>query len=289
MLERNPGPRAQYVREGIVAHSTVRFAAGAGVLAASLLIAGPNPAHAVADKHGSGSAHDNGDWTNGNRGGAKQGVANVVKDVLPVGGVGGADNDAKPDLDPPPMSLPEGVDTENLAVADTFDVAAPTVLRSAAIVEQPAGDNVVAAAPRTAAPRAGAAGSGYSGQPGTAFRAPRVVIGNGRTPGTHVPTPGPAPEAADTFTALDSPAANAAPAVPEAIEITIPPLPPPQPPVERIRSAELIVGEYGIGTTDTVTDPLAGVAGLFLLPAIGAVLGYRQARAAQSLRESLRR
>jgi hypothetical protein len=282
MLERNPGPRAQYVREGIVAHSTVRFAAGAGVLAASLLIAGPNPAHAVADKHGSGSAHGN--RTTANRGDVKQGVANLVKDVFHVGGVGGADNDAKPDLDPPPMSLPEGVDTENLAVADTFDVAAPTVMRSAAIVEPPAGDNVAVAA----APRTGSAGSGYSGQPGIAFRAPRVVIGNGRTPGTHVPAPGPAPEAADTFSALDSPAANAAPAVPEAIEITIPPLPPPQPPVERIRSAELIVGEYGIGTTDTVTDPLAGVAGLFLLPAIGAVLGYRQARAAQSLRESLR-
>ena len=46
--------------------------------------------------------------------------------------------------------------------------------------------------------------------------------------------------------------------------------------------------EFGTGTTVTVTDPLAGVAGLILIPAIGAVLGYRQARAAQSLRESLR-
>lgn len=44
--------QARPVREGIVAHSTVRFAAGAGVIAASLLIVGPNPAQAVADKHG---------------------------------------------------------------------------------------------------------------------------------------------------------------------------------------------------------------------------------------------
>jgi hypothetical protein len=102
-------------------------------------------------------------------------------------------------------------------------------------------------------------------------------VGNGRTPGTHVPKADPAPEAVP-----------AAPAVPEAIEITIPPLPPPLPPVERMRPAELVVGEFGIGTTDTVTDPLAGVAGLILIPAIGAILGYRQARAAQSLRESLR-
>ena len=43
------------VWEGIVAQSTIRFAAGAGVVAASLLIVGPYPAEAVADKHGSGS------------------------------------------------------------------------------------------------------------------------------------------------------------------------------------------------------------------------------------------
>ena len=88
---------------------------------------------------------------------------------------------------------------------------------------------------------------------------------------------------------LISPAAvPSAPAVPAAIEINIPPLPPPLPPVERIRPAELVAGEFGTATTDTVTDPLAGLAGLILIPAIGAVLGYRQARAAQSLRESLR-
>ncbi len=78
------------------------------------------------------------------------------------------------------------------------------------------------------------------------------------------------------------------PAVPAAIEINIPPLPPPLPPVERIRPAAPLVAELGTSTIDTVTDPLAGLAGLILIPAIGAALGFRQARAAQSLKDSAR-
>ena len=201
-----------------------------------------------------------------------------MNDVLNIG----AGQAEKPDLEPPLMDFGTGGgDVEDLAVVDSFAPQGQVALRSAAVAEQPAGDNVSAATPRS--------GSGYSGQPVTAFRSPRVVVGNGRTPGTHVPRPGSAPEAVLVQDAMISPAAvPAAPAVPTAIEINIPPLPPPLPPVERIRTAELVVGHFGTGTTDTVTDPLAGVAGLILIPAIGAVLGYRQARAAQSLRESLR-
>jgi hypothetical protein len=151
-------------------------------------------------------------------------------------------------------------------------------MRSAAVAEAPAGDNVTAAAPQS--------GGGYSGRPATSFQAPRVTIGNGRTPGTNVPRPGPGPEATLLRDTLVSPAA--VPPMPAAIEINIAPLPPPLPPVERIRPADLVSGQFGTSTIDTVTDPLAGLAGLILIPAIGAVLGYRQARAAQSLRDSLR-
>jgi hypothetical protein len=149
------------------------------------------------------------------------------------------------------------------------------------VAEQPPGDNVSAAAPR--------GGSGFSGHPATSLRSPRVVVGNGRIPGTHVPRTGASREAVLAYENLTAPeAVPAAPAVPSAIEIHIQPLPPPLPPVERIRPGVLVAGEFGTGTTDTVTDPLAGVAGLFLIPAVGTVLGYRQARAAQSLRDSLR-
>ena len=232
-----------------MAHSAIRIAAGAGVVAASLLIVGPNPADAAADEDRSGSYSEN-------------------------------DQAPKPDLDPPQMELGTGgSDLEDDALAESFAPEGQVALRSAAVVEQPAGDNVLAAAlPRS--------GSGYSGQPVTAFRSPRVVVGNGRIPGTHVPRPGSAPDAVLVADAPVSPAA--VPAAPTAIEINIPPLPRPLPPVERIRPAVAVVGEFGTGTVDTVTDPLAGLAGLILIPAVGAVLGYRQARAAQSLRDSLR-
>jgi hypothetical protein len=281
MQARDPGfGKPQLVRKGIVAHSTVRVAAGASVVAASLLIVGPNPAQAVADKDGSG-IFNNDYRKNGSSGRGDSGnriVSNLVQDVLGIGGTGVGANDAKPDLAPQLMDLGTGGgDVEDLAVVNSFAVQDQTALRSAAVVEVPVGDNIAAAVPRT--------GSGYAGLPAMSFRSPRVTFGNGRTPGTHVPRQD--PEAVYLRDTMDSPAAvPPAPAVPTAIEINFPP--PPLPPIERIRSAELVVGEFGTGTTDTVTDPLAGVAGLFLIPAIGAVLGYRQARAAQSFRASLR-
>jgi hypothetical protein len=281
MQTRDPGfGKPSLDRKGIVAHSTVRFAAGAGVVAASLLIVGPNPAQAVADRHGPGW-HSDDDYrkngASGQAGNAKRPASNWLNDTLRQFGLVGTGNSQTPVIEPPPMNL--GSDSAELFVVQSAD--APVAMRSAAVAETPAGDNAPAAAPRT--------GGGYSGRPVTSFHAPRVTIGNGRTPGTHVPGPGPAPEAALVQDSLVAPAAvPPAPAVPAAIEITIPPLPPPLPPVERIRPAELVTGEIGTSTTDTVTDPLAGLAGLILIPAIGAVLGYRQARAAQSLRESLR-
>ncbi|MDT5007420.1 MAG: hypothetical protein QOJ24_4596 [Mycobacterium sp.] len=255
-----------------MAHSTVRFAAGAGVVAASLLILGPNPAHAVADKHGPGSQFDNDSRKNVSSG----------KGGNVIGGFDIAGQDAKPDLDPPLMNLGTGGgDLQDVTVVNSFPAQDQTAMRSAAVAEAPAGDNITAAAPQS--------GGGYSGRPATSFQAPRVTIGNGRTPGTNVPHPTPGPEATLLRDTLVSPAAvPPMPAVPAAIEINIPPLPPPLPPVERIRAADLVPAQFGTSTTDTVTDPLAGLAGLILIPAIGAVLGYRQARAAQSLRDSLR-
>ena len=267
------GSVARPIREGIVAHSTVRFATAAGVIAASLLIVGPNPAQAVADKHGSKTHDDN--RKNGSSGGVvKPGAPNWVGDMFDTGNIDrGPEQVSRPTVDPPMMALSAGGgENGDMAVANSFAADDQvTALRSAGIAESPAGDNVSAAAPRS--------GSGYSGQPATAFRAPRVVFGNGRIPGTHT-----RPSTRDAVPLYDSPAV---PAVPEAIEINIPPLPP-LPRLEHIRPSEFMVAEFGTGTADTITDPLAGVAGLFLIPAIGVVLGYRQARAAQSLRESLR-
>ncbi len=109
---------------------------------------------------------------------------------------------------------------------------------------------------------------------------PRVVVGNGRSPGLQDADPDPVSE--------NPVAPEAAPAVPVAIEVTIAPLPPPLPPVERIQPPRLVFGEMGTAKIATTTDPLFGLAGLLLIPAVGAALGYRQARAAQTVRESVR-
>jgi hypothetical protein len=258
MQGRDLGFGNRWVREGIVAQSTIRFAAGASVVAASLLVAGPNPAQAVADKHGSGSHNTYND---------RNGGAISRSSIGKIGVLGGSDNS--------PSIESDGGGLEDLAVAQSASGGA-VALRSAALAEQPTGINATGA---VAAARA--AGSDYSAPSIRGLRSPRVVFGNGRSPGD--PVPG-VPEVLRDDS-LEAPVADAAPAVPEAVEIDIPPLPPPSPPTEHIKAA-VVVGELGIGTIDTSTDPLAGVAGLILIPAVGAVLGYRQARAAQSIRES---
>jgi hypothetical protein len=177
----------------------------------------------------------------------------------------------------------KGSDLGDLAIpmtTESFSVAdAPVAMRSAAVEDLPT-VNAAGAVPRS--------GSDYAGSPAASIRAPRVVIGNGRTPAVQSP----ALEAMrETLrqTSLDTPVApEAVPAVPVAIEINIPPLPPPLPPVERMAPTRLVVGELGTAKIDTVADPLAGLVGLILIPAVGAALGFRQARAAQALRESAR-
>ena len=255
-----------------MAQSTIRFAAGAGVVAASLLIVGPHPAQALADKHGSGShskndGRKNGSHSRGNR--PKPNVPDLVNGVL---NIGGAAKDPIPDLEPPVMDLGTGgSDLEDLAVVQSIAPEGPTALRSAAVVEEPPSVNASGAVPRS--------GSDHIRASAVPVRSPRVVVGNGRSPGLQAAEPEPGPENPVT--------PEVVPAVPAAIEVTIAPLPP-LPPVERIRPPQLVVGETGPPEIDTMTDPLFGLAGLILIPAVGAALGYRQARAAQSLRESIR-
>ena len=216
-----------------MAYSTVRIAAGAGVVAASLLIVGPNPAPAFADKPGW-SSDDYGNNGPGRQGGyAKRDASNVVKDVINgTSSFPDTGEDSKPDADPRKMDL--GSNDEDPVVTESFAPEGQMAMRSAAVAvaEAPAGDNLAVAVP-------GGGGSGYSGQPVSAFQAPRVTIGNGRTPGKHLAQPRPGPDAVLAYDALGAPQGiPAAPALPTAIEINIPPLPPPLPPVERIGPAE---------------------------------------------------
>jgi hypothetical protein len=115
-------------------------------------------------------------------------------------------------------------------------------------------------------------GADYSPDPSGSFKPPKVTFGDGRTPGVQDTDPEPrwrggAPEPAPP------------PPPPPATEVVdIGPAPSanrtPRPPVIR----QLIVAPAA-----ELTDPLWGAAGLLLIPAAGAVLGYRQARAAQAV------
>jgi hypothetical protein len=118
-------------------------------------------------------------------------------------------------------------------------------------------------------------GSDVSGAPSAKFEPPKVTVGNGRSPGvqdndreprSRIPAPEPAPP---------------------------PPPPPPAPApspswVDRVYTPPTMPRQLGVAPASKLTDPLWGIAGLLLIPAAGAVLGYRQARAAQGA-EKLRR
>jgi hypothetical protein len=100
--------------------------------------------------------------------------------------------------------------------------------------------------------------------------APKVTFGDGRSPGVQAPDPGPrwrwtAPEPAP-------------PPPPEVI--TVPLISPPT--VSPVRESPGIVQQLAVAPTAGIADPLWGVAGLLLIPAAGAILGYRQARGSQA-------
>jgi hypothetical protein len=102
--------------------------------------------------------------------------------------------------------------------------------------------------------------------------APKVTFGDGRTPGVQAPDTEPrwrggAPEPAP-------------PAPPEVITVPLNP-----PTVSPVRETPGVVQQLVVAPTSGLGDPLWGVAGLLLIPAAGAVLGYRQARASQAAAE----
>jgi hypothetical protein len=122
-----------------------------------------------------------------------------------------------------------------------------------------------------------------SGHPGTTrsgFDTPRVTFGNGRTPGAH---------SDDSPPHLQAPAPAApAPAPPPPPPLpTAAPVPPPSW-VDRISAPLAPTKQLSVAPAADWSDPLWGVAGLLLIPAAGAALGYRQARATQ-MADRLRR
>jgi hypothetical protein len=118
-------------------------------------------------------------------------------------------------------------------------------------------------------------GSDYSSDPPGSFKPPKVTFGDGRSPGVQDTDPEPRRRGGAPEPAPPPPPPPSATAV---VDISRPPKTDltPRPPVVR----QLIVAPAA-----ELTEPLWGVAGLLLIPAAGAILGYRQARAAHSAAE----
>jgi len=122
-------------------------------------------------------------------------------------------------------------------------------------------------------------GSDYSPDPPGPVKAPKVTFGDGRSPGVqdHEPEP---------RWSWSPPELAPPPPPPPPQVITVPLKPATVSPV-RIQSG--VVEQLVIAPTSGLGDPLWGVAGLLLIPAAGAILGYRQARGAHAAAELGRR
>ncbi|MCT7659179.1 hypothetical protein [Mycobacterium deserti] len=273
-----------------------RLAAGAGVLAALLVLGGPGAAVAVghpADRGDSrgdrGSSSDRGGWGrggsdrddrgsgNGNRrgdgdhpgygNGNKPGYGNGSR---PGNGDGGSridDDSAQQDAeDLAPLEPGTArVGAQRLAPSDDSNQ------RAGSDDEDQGADS----GSDSAGSPGSSGGSDRSSGPPAGFTPPRVTVGNGRSPVVQRRES----KSSGGFSAND-PAPAPAPAQ------APPPSPPPSDPVQAwtdlIRTPPVVSQQLIVAPAVKTADPLWGIAGLLLIPAAGAALGYRQARAAQA-------
>jgi len=110
-------------------------------------------------------------------------------------------------------------------------------------------------------------------QPGQ-VNPPKVTFGDGRSPGVQAP---------DREPRWGWSAPEPAPPPPPPPQVITVPLNPPT--VSPVREHPGVVQQLVVAPTSGLGDPLWGVAGLLLIPAAGAILGYRQARGAHAAAE----
>jgi len=103
-------------------------------------------------------------------------------------------------------------------------------------------------------------------------RSPKVTFGDGRTPGVQDHDSGPR-------WGWNAPQPPPPPPPPQIITVPLNP-----PTVSPVNTHPGVVQQL-VSPTSGVADPLWGVAGLLLIPAAGAILGYRQARGAHAAAE----
>jgi hypothetical protein len=295
-------------QEKILAHSNPRLTASAGVLAAFLLLGG-SAAVAVADPGGShsdrgsssdrgngrgnangngnanstgkgnGRGHGNGNGNgdgNGDRASDRANATRVGNGNANSGkrseGSNGNGSASKDSVESPTVQIGSG----RVDVADIIELVPGLVAGSGdSGASQPPSPQSVAIASGGVgiAGTPGQSGVDRAGAPNVQFSPPLVTVGNGRTPSIQKSEPTPQWRA---------PAIQPAPVAP----------PPPSPPsvaapssslMDRLSRPPALAQHLGVAQPNDWTNALWGLAGLLLIPAAGAVLGYRQARAAQAM------
>jgi hypothetical protein len=233
-----------------VAGNAIRVAAWISVTVAGLLIGSPAAAVALADPGGPGEHSNPGGQNHQPDRGANPDPANGPATTR------GSDNKPGPKPNTPSGPVTRIGNGRPNTIADP-----PTVPPGGRGPTQDQGPS-------------GSSDSPYeSGDTPDAPQVPPTHVGNGRS-------------------VRDEPAATPPPLqTPTPVEWA-PPAPPPLPPVvvtpapdrSWVDRASSVLQQMKAAQPDPLTSPLLGLAGLVLLPAAAAVLGYRQARAAQKLR-----
>jgi hypothetical protein len=296
-----------------VARYTPRLTAGVGVLVAFLLLGG-SATEAVADPGRSHSDRDNSsDRSNGNgngRGGWDRGDDHRRgnDDNRKRGEDDGHGSAERGGVESPRVQLESGPadiaglaelaeslaagksgdgdgladpGTNRVGVADVADVAElpPSLaagsdgLRSSGLDASEFGGVGAADVPD----RSGSSGADV---PKARFSPPSLTLGNGSAPAIR---PG------ESEPRLQTPLPPPLPAEPPPLSAPLFRAPAPPPVfVIPVPSAPVLTQQLGVPEDADWSDPLWGLTGLLLIPAAGAILGYRQARAAQAV-DGLRR
>ena len=263
-----------------VAKSTMRLTAGVALALAIAVAGGPGAVLAAAAPGSSGSSpshsRDGGHSRSDSRG-----------DGRGSHGSGGPRHDAgsRPDSGSRPDRGPRGGDHRDRDergnprgerpqdVPSVVETPPPTVSRGVAPAPSLAPEIPVSAPQKPV--RTGRAGVGPA-EPAAAVVAPRVVVGNGRTPQAHV-EPSLVPrqelsiaEAPQSLTPVAPPAATPQPMTEQAVSV---PEPRSEPPAAAL---------WATVKPTWPTGAIFGIAGLLLAPIAGMWLGRRQAHAAKS-------
>jgi hypothetical protein len=294
-----------------VARLTPRLTAGVGVLVAFLLL-GASPTEAVADPgrshsdrgnssdrsngngNGRGGSHRGDDHRRGDddnrkrgeddgHGSAERGGAESPRVQSGSGPLDLADlAELAPSLAAGESGAGDGIADPGLNRVGVADVAelAPSLAADSDQLRS-SGPDASEFGGLGAADSPDRSGSNGADVPKARFSPPRLTLGNGSAP---------AIRRGESEPRLQAPALQPAPAAPP-VALAAPLFRAPAPPpafVNPLPSAPVLTQQLGVSQDADWSDPLWGLTGLLLIPAAGAILGYRQARAAHAA-DGLRR